>query len=192
MIRLSPSRAHARTNADNGEDLHILHSTRLSPAEIARRAAAVAALRAAARARRGEAISEIPPAVAADLPSGAAGPSAAAIADGAPPIGAVRRKAALACLAVFRVRFPKAFGKPVPLAISIHDELTTIFADEMAPAEIALALAFWVRRKAYQQQLATGGQRFGLDGIPVGEVSAEHRALAEAWLAHHQRDGKKP
>lgn len=166
------------------------HRRVLSPAEIARRAAAVAALRTAARARRGEAVSEIPPAVAVDPPSGAAGPAAAAIADGAPPNGAARRKAAaLACLAVFRARF-EVFRKPVPLAIGIRDELTASFADEMTPAEIALALAFWVRRKAYQQQLAAGGQRFGLDGKPAGEVTAEQRALAAEKLAARRRDDK--
>jgi ProP effector len=180
---------------------------RLSASEIERRRAAVAALHKAARARRGEVC---PPSPAAAVeaagadPPAAAGPAAVPIAGGAadpnpgpggeaspPNRGNRRRAAALAALAVFRARYPAVFGKPVPLAIGVFAELVAIFAEEMAVDEISLALVLWTRRRGYQRALAAGGERRRLDGTPAGRVSDEHRALAAAWLAAHDRGGAK-
>jgi sRNA-binding protein len=41
-----------------------------------------------------------------------------------------------------------------------------------------------VRRLAYQRSLAAGGPRYGLDGEPCGEVSADQVKAAIAAIAH--------
>lgn len=86
-------------------------------------------------------------------------------------------------LAEFRERFPKAFpaepDPPVPLAIRVHKQLTSLGYPFMA---VRKALALHVGTPAYLKALAAGGVRVNLDGGPAGEVSEEHRELARAQL----------
>ncbi|MDN0084331.1 ProQ/FINO family protein [Crenobacter sp. SG2305] len=64
-----------------------------------------------------------------------------------------------------------------PLAIGI-DQALVAELPQFDPALIARVLANHCRRPRYIKALAQGGKRFGLDGKPVGQVTAEEQEVA--------------
>lgn len=87
--------------------------------------------------------------------------------------------------------YPKAFstdGRKVrPLAVGILKELQAARAGEeghgLSMQELRRALRFYTQGAAYHRAVARGEARINLQGEPVGEVSEEQKAHAEARLA---------
>lgn len=84
-------------------------------------------------------------------------------------------------------RFPALFGgAPKPLKLRIQADI-----QEQAPGEFSKAdLSAFFRRHtgstSYLFALVKGTTRFGLDGAPAGEISAEHRQIAQDELARRR------
>ncbi len=83
--------------------------------------------------------------------------------------------------------FPALFdGPPKPLKLRVHVDIQAR-APGVFPRPL---LAAFMRRHtgshAYLQAVARGTQRFGLDGEPAGEISAEHRQAALDELARRK------
>ncbi len=69
-----------------------------------------------------------------------------------------------------------------PLKIGIKEDIATA---GIIPAEdIGPTLRLYVQRLMYQRALAAGGSRYGLDGEPCGEVTAEQAAGAAIVATH--------
>jgi ProP effector len=90
-------------------------------------------------------------------------------------------------IVVLAERFPAVFAlegwQPHrPLKIGINEDIAA--AGVMPAEDIGPTLRLYVQRLMYQRALAAGGSRFGLDGEPCGEVTAEHAAGAVTSAAH--------
>src|SRR4051812_38391939 len=80
-------------------------------------------------------------------------------------------------------RFPAVFSKPVPLKLGVTKELRALLqhnepfggAGEVSWAVLKLALAYWTGRRGYQEALAAGTVRYGLNGEIAGEVTDTER-----------------
>jgi ProP effector len=66
-----------------------------------------------------------------------------------------------------------------PLAIGIHQALLKTRPEGTSKTTVRRFLARWTHRKAYRQAVATGGHRFGLNGMPDGCVLAEQQEHAK-------------
>lgn len=80
---------------------------------------------------------------------------------------------------------------PLPFAIGIHAAAAAAY-----PAVNRAKLVRWcaavVRTNAYREALAEdGAQRYGLDALPVGPVSAEHRDRARGYLSRYRASRKR-
>lgn len=64
-----------------------------------------------------------------------------------------------------------------PLKIGIIEEL--IATEKVSKTKLKKAMTAWCRHRKYRAALAEGGSRYGLDGQPAGEVTAEHQAFAK-------------
>ena len=86
---------------------------------------------------------------------------------------------AAACAAELKSRFPALFvGRPKPIKLRIHADIQA-----RAPGVFTKpALSAFFRRHtgstAYLIAMTQSAQRFDLDGLAAGEVSAEHRQIA--------------
>jgi sRNA-binding protein len=69
-----------------------------------------------------------------------------------------------------------------PLKIGIKEDIAT--AGIMPAEDIGPTLRLYVQRLMYQRALAAGGSRYGLDGEPHGEVTAEQAAGAAIVAMH--------
>ena len=70
--------------------------------------------------------------------------------------------------------------QPKPLAIGIH---TAILADlGRDPTVLSRALSYWCSQQRYLTALCANDQRYGLDGLPNGEVTTEQRLHAREVL----------
>ncbi|MFA9439289.1 ProQ/FINO family protein [Uliginosibacterium sp. sgz301328] len=76
----------------------------------------------------------------------------------------------------------KAIREYLPLAIGIDKQLLEIHP-EIDRKKLRAALGMHTRSFRYMKGLQDGTQRFDLNGEPVGEVSAEQRALASKELS---------
>jgi hypothetical protein len=102
-------------------------------------------------------------------------------------------------LAVLHQRWPQLFPDDLrqikPFAIGIHHELIQQLPDAK-PYLIRRALGFLQRNGwgAYWRAVLKGGHRYGLDGAPKGEVTADDQAYAKEQLAllRHQKRGRRP
>jgi sRNA-binding protein len=84
--------------------------------------------------------------------------------------------------------FPALFGGAPPKPIKLRIQLDI---QARAPGQFTKqALSAFFRRhtgsSAYLQAVASGTQRFDLDGQPQGEISDEHRQVAAAELARRR------
>lgn len=92
-----------------------------------------------------------------------------------------------ACAAELERRFPALFGgEPKPLKLRIQVDI-----QERAPGVFSkTALSGFFRRythaTAYLIAVSKGTSRFDLDGQPAGELSDEHRQIAETELARRR------
>jgi sRNA-binding protein len=98
-----------------------------------------------------------------------------------------------ALIRLFRKLWPAVFGRPPlnplagrsplkPLAIGIHRDIGEALP-VLEPERIAAALRHHCRQTPYLVALSRGGPRYGLDGQPRGEVTAEEARSAglRAW-----------
>jgi sRNA-binding protein len=82
--------------------------------------------------------------------------------------------------------FPKCFVENMcephrPLKLGTDRELVALGV--LTEAEARAVFRCYVGRLMYQRALTAGGPRFGLDGQPCGEVTAEQMAGAKAAVA---------
>ena len=82
---------------------------------------------------------------------------------------------------------PKVFDlqNPKPLALGIHDEISTIYPT-MPPIALRAAMAWITRRRPYLLSCYVGAPRYGLDGKPKGAVTADEAAYALRRFAERQ------
>jgi sRNA-binding protein len=90
-------------------------------------------------------------------------------------------------IAVLAQHFPAVFAREgwqphKPLKIGINKDIAA--AGTMPTEDIGPTLRLYVQRLMYQRALAAGGSRYGLDGEPCGEVTAEQAAGAATSAAH--------
>ena len=64
-----------------------------------------------------------------------------------------------------------------PLKIGIIDELFA--TKKVSRTKLRKAMSAWCRHRKYQAVLAEGGPRYGLDGLPAGEVTSEQQEFAK-------------
>lgn len=76
-----------------------------------------------------------------------------------------------------RKLYPKVFDRnaAVPLQIGIFDELMKVHGNRLAKQVLRALLGMHTATKAYLIALAKGGPRYGLDGLPHGEVTEEEQ-----------------
>jgi ProP effector len=103
---------------------------------------------------------------------------------------ASRRARAKPVLEALSVRWPAVFPAVAseirPWPIGLLEEMVARHP-EHPRGLIRGALDRFARTEAYQLALARGGPRFGLDGQPAGEVTAEQQARATEALEKLRR-----
>ena len=67
-----------------------------------------------------------------------------------------------------------------PLKIGIHHEILAALDGAVTPAELSLALRYYVCNRVYRSRLVAGAVRIGLDGTPAGVVTPEQIPAAPA------------
>jgi len=117
-------------------------------------------------------------------PAAAAGdemPRAARPASGEPTLA--QTAAALA------ERFPALFaaGTPKPVKLRIHADIQQRAPGVFTRRQLAVFLHRHTTSTAYLRALAASTQRFDLDGLPAGEVAAEHREAAAVEVERRHR-----
>ncbi|MBI3890438.1 MAG: ProQ/FinO family protein [Candidatus Wallbacteria bacterium] len=97
-----------------------------------------------------------------------------------------------AILAALTAKWPDVFpSDPAalrPFAIGLHADIDGQKIG-FPRAVIRMALKTLCKTEAYQAALAQGGPRYGLDGLPQGEVSAEARAEAAGKVQQRKAQG---
>ncbi|MEY4414504.1 MAG: hypothetical protein RIQ53_1797 [Pseudomonadota bacterium] len=125
---------------------------------------------------------------AALAPAGTAALPAAAESTDAPPADAPEAPAAgpatdgpeIDCAAELRTRFPALFaGSPKPIKLRVHVDIQQRAPGVFSKTALSAFFRRYTHTTAYLQSLLRHEQRFDLDGQPAGELSAEHRQLAE-------------
>ena len=93
-------------------------------------------------------------------------------------------------LAVLRELFPKVFpirrSEIRPLKIGVHRDLMAALGEDLEPA-IRAALRYYTRWHHYQRALTLYKARFGLDGLPAGEVTEEHQNTARLNVERYRK-----
>jgi sRNA-binding protein len=105
--------------------------------------------------------------------------------DGPPP-GQRRQERIETILAVWQVRWPAVFTKPVPLAIGISRRMREQLP-EFPRREIGIALHSWTNRRGYLRAMARGDMRRNLDGSEAGIPTEEAREQAQKLLEERER-----
>ncbi|MEQ0866930.1 ProQ/FinO family protein [Pseudomonas aeruginosa] len=88
----------------------------------------------------------------------------------------------------FETHFAELFDyeAPRPLKIGIWDDLFAAVKErqlEVSESNLRWGVKIYVRRMKYMTALAAGGNRFGLDGEAVGEISEVDQENARRYLA---------
>ena len=92
-----------------------------------------------------------------------------------------------AILDMLRTSFP-VFRDHRPLALGIHKTIRERFPDLNA-GQLRTAMRIHTTTTAYLKALASGDQRFDLDGQPAGEVTAEQKEQAASDLRERFKKG---
>jgi ProP effector len=69
------------------------------------------------------------------------------------------------------------FRDAQPLAIGVHKAIMAAYPD-IDKGALRMTLKRHTASTKYLKSVASGGARFGLDGLPVGEITAEQQAQA--------------
>jgi len=84
-------------------------------------------------------------------------------------------------------RFPALFGGGAkPLKLRIQADIQTQAPGEFSKAELSAFFRRHTGSTSYLFALVKGTTRFGLDGEPAGEISAEHRQVAQDELTRRR------
>jgi len=108
---------------------------------------------------------------------------------------------AAALIDEWRMRWPAAFTKAVPLAIGFSGRIKAAMRAEGKPMDrkaVSMAIRLWTRRSAYLRAVARGEMRRNLDGSEAGipDDAARHeaqrildeRAALRAERARYERE----
>ena len=81
-------------------------------------------------------------------------------------------------------RFPLVFGDAVckPLKKGIRNDIVAALNGQFSDKSVRRAIGFFTSSQRYLEAVQLGGPRYGLDGEPCGEVSAEESAHAARSL----------
>jgi ProP effector len=102
----------------------------------------------------------------------------------APPAEAAARPDTAARL---KQRFPALFtGAPKPIKLRIQVDIQEQAPGEFTKQDLSAFFRRYTTGTGYLLAVAKGTQRFGLDGVPAGELSDEHRRLASEELARRR------
>jgi hypothetical protein len=83
--------------------------------------------------------------------------------------------------------FPALFGgRPIPLKLRIREDIEARAPGVFSKRALAAFFRRYTTSTAYLVALSRATQRFGLDGEPAGELSAEHRQAALQELARRR------
>jgi ProP effector len=86
-----------------------------------------------------------------------------------------------------RQRFPALFGgAPKPIKLRIQSDIQARAPGEFGKAALSAFLRRHTGRTAYLVALTRATHRFDLDGVPVDQISAEHRQAALDELARRR------
>ena len=77
--------------------------------------------------------------------------------------------------------YPQLFNQPVPLKIGVRADLARQLPESVTRRSLARAISSWCHSKAYQEALAAGGARHGLEG-PSGVVTPRQQTKAVGKL----------
>jgi sRNA-binding protein len=103
---------------------------------------------------------------------------------GADAMNQQRHQAALALIGKLAERFPAAFViNPRcrrPLKLGIHHDILAQLGDTITPRGLSDALRVYASNPHYRKACVSGAARIDLNGQPVGTVSEEHAAVAQA------------
>jgi sRNA-binding protein len=97
-----------------------------------------------------------------------------------------RRVVAEPLIALLAERFPNAFvvygPRRKPLKVGIYKDLLAALDGAVTPAELSIALAFYVGNVGYLRSMRVGAWRVDLDGKPMAAVTPEDQKHATARL----------
>lgn len=91
-------------------------------------------------------------------------------------------------------KFPKAFGRHVPLAIGSYEKILAALPD-VSGEQLSAFLAQWTSDYSYLRRLRHGKPRHGLDGQPCGTVTIEEERHAKLlaygkFIEQQRREGR--
>jgi ProP effector len=75
------------------------------------------------------------------------------------------------------------------VAVGIHDAILADLGCD--PTILSRALSYWCASARYRLALCSNDERYGLDGQPCGEVTAEQRQHAREQLGRRGEVGKR-
>ena len=73
-------------------------------------------------------------------------------------------------------------AEPLPLRIGVRSELAAL-ADLVGLVDLERFMSRWTGRPEYLAVIGRGGPRYGLDGLPEGEVTSQQMATALLCLS---------
>ncbi|PPE71542.1 prop effector ProQ [Caldimonas thermodepolymerans] len=92
-----------------------------------------------------------------------------------------------ACASLLKEKFPALFaGKPKPLKLRIQVDIQARCPDTFPKQTLSAFLRRYTMSDAYLRAVSTGTHRYDLDGNPAGELSEEHRQVAQQTLAQRR------
>lgn len=104
----------------------------------------------------------------------------------------------------WRIRWPAAFTKAVPLAVGFSGQIKTAMRAEGKPMDrktVSMAIRLWTRRSAYLRAVARGEMRRNLDGSEAGvpddaarqeaQTILDERAARHAERARYERERRQ-
>jgi sRNA-binding protein len=91
-------------------------------------------------------------------------------------------------------QYPTVFKlkHPIPLAIGIGEELLKQLPDNVKPADLKSAMAWYCHRTCYQKAMLKHTQRINLQGELVGEVKEQDKKVAQDRFDRIQKKYAKP
>lgn len=93
-----------------------------------------------------------------------------------------------AVAALLKELFPQLFaGLPKPIKLRIQLDIEQLAPGRFTKQALSAYLRRYTSSTAYLNSLLRSPQRFGLDGLPAGEVSAEHKAVAQTALSERRK-----
>ena len=91
------------------------------------------------------------------------------------------------CASLLKERFPALFaGKPKPLKLRIQTDIQERSPGTFPKQTLSAFLRRYTMSDAYLRAVSTDTHRYDLDGQPAGELSDEHRQIAQQTLSQRR------